>query len=113
MIAEIVSLPRYESQVTSLLGSDERSAMEFFIASSPEDHPVIPGAGGFRKARWARPGKGKSGGLRIIYYFISPPGRIYMASIFAKSRRENLSVADRNLLAKLAAAIKEEVRGRS
>ena len=108
-----MSLSRYESQVACLLDGDQRSAMEFFVASSPEDHPVIPGSGGFRKARWALPGKGKSGGFRIIYYFISPPGRVYMASIFAKSRRENLSMADRNLLVKLAAAIKEEVRGRS
>jgi len=42
--------------------------MEFHIACSPEDHPVIPGAGGFRKARWARRGKGKSGGYRVIYF---------------------------------------------
>lgn len=48
-----------------------------------------------------------------VYSFISPPGRVYMASIFAKSRRENLSMADRNVLARLAAAIKEEVRGTS
>jgi hypothetical protein len=52
------------------------AAMEFYIACTPGDHPVIPGAGGFRKARWARPGKGKSGGFRVIYFFLSAPGRI-------------------------------------
>ncbi|HYL38634.1 MAG TPA: hypothetical protein VEV17_22140 [Bryobacteraceae bacterium] len=40
MIAEIVSLPAYESQVSALLGEDERMAMEFYIASAPEHHPV-------------------------------------------------------------------------
>jgi hypothetical protein len=50
--------------------------MEFYIACTPGDHPVIPGAGGFRKARWARPGKGKGGGFRVIYFFLSAPGRI-------------------------------------
>lgn len=86
MIAEIVSLSGYESQVSALLGEDKRVAMEFFIACAPEDHSVIPGTGGFRKARWARQGKGKSGGFRVIYFFLGEVGRIYMAAIYAKSR---------------------------
>ena len=69
MIAEIVSLQGYESQVSALLNEDERLAMEFYVACTPDGHPVVPGAGGFRKARWARRGKGKSGGFRVIYYF--------------------------------------------
>lgn len=105
-----MSLPRYESQVSALLDPDERMAMEFFIACRPEDHPIIAGTGGFRKARWAREGQGKSGGLRIVYFFISPPGRVYMASIFAKSRKETLMAEEENLLAKLTAMIKAENR---
>jgi hypothetical protein len=46
----------------------------------------------------------------VIYYFISPPGRIYMASVFAKSRKQTLSAADQNALAKLAVVIKKETR---
>jgi RelE toxin of RelE / RelB toxin-antitoxin system len=111
MIAEIVSLSGYEAQVAALLTEEERIAMEFFIACAPEDHPVMPGAGGFRKARWARRGKGKSGGFRIIYFFLASPGRIYMAAIYAKSRRETLSAADHNVLAKLAAQIKRAAKG--
>jgi hypothetical protein len=45
---------------------------------APEGHPVIPGASGFRKARWARQGKGKSGGFRVVYFFLAEPGRIYI-----------------------------------
>jgi hypothetical protein len=56
VIAEIVSLSGYESQVAALLDEEARMAMEFFIAGVPEDHPVIPGSGGFRKARCARRG---------------------------------------------------------
>ena len=85
--------------------------MEFFIASAPEDHPVIPGAGGFRKARWPGRGKGKSGGLRVVSFFLAEPGRIYMAGIYAKSRKDTLSAADRNVLAKLAAQIKKAAKG--
>ena len=112
MIAEIVSLSAYESQVSTLLNEDERMAMEFYIACAPEDHPVIPGGGGFRKARWARRGKGKSGGLRVVYFFLAEPGQVFMAAIYAKSRMENLSAADQNVLAKLAAQIKQTTKGR-
>jgi hypothetical protein len=42
VIAEILSLSGYESQVSALLNEEERSAMEFFIACAPEDHPVMP-----------------------------------------------------------------------
>ena len=106
-----MSLSGYESQVSALLNEEERMAMEFFIACEPEDHPVMPGAGGFRKARWARRGKGKSGGFRVIYYFIAEPGQIFMAAIYAKSRKETLSEADQNVLTKLAAQIKKAARG--
>ena len=110
-IAEIVSLSGYESQVSALLNEEERMAMEFYIACAPEDHPVIPRAGGFRKARWARRGKGKSGVFRVVYFFLAEPGRIYMASIYAKSRKETLSAADQNVLARLAAQIKKAAKG--
>jgi mRNA-degrading endonuclease RelE of RelBE toxin-antitoxin system len=106
VVAEVVSLSGYESQVSALLNEDERMAMEFFTACAPETHPVIPGTGGFRKARWARLGKGKSGGFRVIYYFLVEPGRIYMAQIYAKSRRETLSAADQKVLAGLGVLIK-------
>jgi hypothetical protein len=93
------------------LNEEERIAMEFFIACAPEDHPIIPGTGGFRKARWALSGKGKSGGVRVVYFFLAGPARIYMAAIYAKSRQETLSVADQNVLAKLAAQIKRAAKG--
>lgn len=111
MIADIVSLSRYETQVSKLMDEDERAAMEFFIACGPEDHPVIAGTGGFRKARWALAGRGKSGGARIIYFFLAPPGQVFMASVYPKSRQQTLSAADRNALTKLASEIKRAMRG--
>lgn len=70
-------------------------AMEFYIACAPEDHPVIPGAGGFR----------------VVYFFLAKPEQIYMAAIYAKSRMENLSAADQNVLAGVAAQIKKATKG--
>ena len=108
VIAEVVALSQYESQIASLMDEDERSVMEFYIATAPEAHPVIPGSGGFRKARWARRGQGKSRGFRVIYFYISPPGQIYLASIYAKADQANVSGEDQNALARIAATIKKQ-----
>ncbi len=86
-------------------------AMEFYIACAPEDHPIMPGSGGFRKARWARRGQGKSGGFRVVYFFLAEPGRIYMAALYAKSAKQTLSAADQKVLTKLAAQIKKAAKG--
>ena len=83
----------------------------FALLPRPQDHPVIRGAGGLRKARWARQGKGRSAGFRVVYFFLAEPGRIYMAAIYAKSRMGTLSAADRNVLAKLAVQIKRAAKG--
>ncbi len=84
----------YESQVSALLSEEERMAMEFYIACAPEDHPITPGSGGFRKARWARQGQGKSGGFRVVYFFLAGPGRIYMLRCIPsrKNRRFRLLI---------------------
>jgi hypothetical protein len=55
--------------------------LEESIAEEPERHPPIPGTGGFRKARWRRPGGGKSGGVRAIYYFMLRPDVVFLADL--------------------------------
>ena len=104
-----MSLPGYDKQAAALMDDDERSAMEFFIATTAADHPVIPETGGFRKARWALPGRGKSGGLRVIYFLVTRPGQVFMAAIYRKSDQDNLSAADRRKLAAVAKGIKAEL----
>ncbi len=111
MIAEIVSLPAYETEVSAIMDDDERLAMEYFVACAPERHPVIPGTGGFRKARWALGGKGKSGGARVVYFYIAKPGCIYMARAYAKSNRQNLSEQDKRALHAIASLIKRGPSG--
>ena len=54
-----------------------------------------------RKRRWARDGRGKSGGVRVIYYFHSETMPLYLLTMFAKNERANLSKAGRNALAGL------------
>ena len=65
--------------------------MELAIVSDPEAHPVMPGMGGIRKARWARQGGGKSGGVRTIYYYRVADSKIYLLLVYAKNEQEDLT----------------------
>jgi hypothetical protein len=85
--------------------------MEEEIALEPDRHPVMPGTGGFRKARWSRSGGGKRGGVRVIYYFLVRPGLIFLADLYPKNEKENLTHAERNKLKKIAAEIQREFGG--
>jgi mRNA-degrading endonuclease RelE of RelBE toxin-antitoxin system len=99
-------LPRYQREAARLLDARDQDEMERHIADDPERHPRIPGASGMRKARWARPGRGKSGGVRVIYYFAAPDA-IYFLSVYAKNEKENLSEAEKRALAKILGSIKQ------
>jgi mRNA-degrading endonuclease RelE of RelBE toxin-antitoxin system len=105
----LVFTTTYERAVRRLLSSEERDAMERFIASDPRRAPVIPGTGGIRKARWAGSGKGKSGGVRAIY-FVHAEATISLLTVYAKAEREDLRPADLKAWARLVAKIKKEQR---
>ena len=61
----------------------------------------MEGTGGVRKLRWCRGGRGKRGGVRVIYYYHSEVMPLYLLTIFAKNEQDNLSKADRNGMTKL------------
>ncbi|HJT89450.1 MAG TPA: type II toxin-antitoxin system RelE/ParE family toxin [Bryobacteraceae bacterium] len=71
----------------------------------------MPGTGGFRKARWRRAGSGKSGRVRVIYHFMIRPDLIFLADLYAKNERENLTHAEKNELHKIAVEIRREFGG--
>lgn len=100
-------LPRYQREAAKLLNAGDQDEMERHIADDPERHPRIPGGGGMRKARWARSGGGKRGGLRVIYYFAAPES-VYFISVYAKNEKENLSDAEKQTLSKILQPIKRQ-----
>lgn len=69
---------------------DERGEFCAWIAANPLAGDVVPGTGGVRKVRWTRPGSGKRGGVRVVYYNRFADGRIWLLLIYAKSARDNL-----------------------
>ena len=100
-------------------GSNERSALclppPFYvvntIAANPEAGEVMPGCGGARKLRVAKPGKGKSGGYRVITYFAGADRPVFLLTVFGKNEKANLSQADRNALAGLTQRLTDTLAG--
>jgi hypothetical protein len=76
--------------------------MEAAIASGPSAFPVMPGTGGCRKARWARGNRGKSAGIRTVFYYFVSGETVYMIDAYPKNEKENLSDAERHNLKRLA-----------
>ena len=97
----VAELPEYMRLAAKLLGEDDRRAVLEYLAAHPKAGDLIEGTGGVRKLRWGRDGRGKSGGVRIIYYVHSDLMPLYLLTLFAKNERANLSKAERNELAKL------------
>jgi hypothetical protein len=81
----VIETPVYAGKVERILTDDEREAFAVFIAQKPMAGSVVRGSGGVRKVRWARKGKGKSGGARVIYYNRLENGEIWLLTIYAKS----------------------------
>jgi hypothetical protein len=92
----LLSLP-----VQLLSPENERQNIIDFLAKNPKSGDIIQGTGGIRKLRWGKGDRGKSGGVRIIYYFHSDKLPLYLVTLFAKNERDNLSAQERNDLSKL------------
>lgn len=72
------------------LEEDEYAELQQFLMQHPESGQVVPGSGGVRKLRWKRPGMGKRGGLRVIYFVRFEPNEFWMLSIYAKAKLDNV-----------------------
>jgi len=107
MSAAIAYTSGYENRVTKILHAEERAAMEFYVAENPGIHPVVSGTGGVRKARWGRPGRGKRGGVRVIYFYRSAADVVYFLDIYAKAVKEDLTPADKHQLKQLVNRLRD------
>jgi len=101
MLLTVAELPEYLRAAARLLADADRRAIIDHVATHPTAGDLIEGTGGVRKLRWARDGRGKSGGVRVIYQHHSETMPLYLLTMFAKNERSNLSKADRNALAGL------------
>jgi hypothetical protein len=86
-----VETPIFTKRVLQLMDDAGYSALQMYLAKHPDGGKVIPGSGGIRKVRWAGSGRGKRGGLRLIYYWWVAKDRISMLLVYPKSEQDDLS----------------------
>jgi hypothetical protein len=104
----VVETGTFVRQVDALLSTSSREELIGFLAFNPEAGDLIPGTGGIRKVRWAIPGKGKRGGLRVIYYFHRELMPLFLLTAYAKGKKTDLSRAEQKALEKIAEAVRAE-----
>ncbi|WP_211850859.1 type II toxin-antitoxin system RelE/ParE family toxin [Plastoroseomonas hellenica] len=92
------------------MSEEERAAFVTFIAANPLAGDVVPGTGGARKVRWARPGMGKSGGYRVVTYFGGTDIPLFLITVYTKNVRANLTQAERNEMREILGLIAEAYR---
>ena len=102
---EFIETPFFTRALEQYLDDDEYAELQRYIGERPETGVVVPGTGGVRKLRWAVSGRGKRGGLRVIYYLRSDRGEIWMLTLCGKNVRENIPA---HLLRQMKEAITDE-----
>ena len=90
--------------VGDYLSDDEYLQLQATLVEAPEGGAIVSGSGGVRKLRWAQPGRGKRGGIRVIYYVKASEGVIWMLTVYAKNEEGNIP-------AHVLRKIKEELDG--
>lgn len=86
----IYETPIFVAEAAKIWTTEERLAFFAWIAADPEAGSVVPGSGGCRKVRWSRPGMGKQGGARIIYFSRLAEGELCMLLVYPKATRDNI-----------------------
>ncbi len=109
---EIVEAPAFTRYLYDYIDEEQYLALQMELVRNPEAGDVMPGTGGFRKMRWSDPerGKGRRGGLRVIYYYFERDQQIWLMTLYGKNEASDLSSAEKKAL---KAAIEEETRRRA
>lgn len=109
----IVELPEFIRRAQALLKEDEKLSIINYLAAHPQAGEIMRGTGGIRKLRWSALGKGKSGGVRIIYYYHNVTIPLFVLTVFGKGEKANLTKAERNELSKLTGLLQVQYGGQN
>jgi hypothetical protein len=97
----IIETPIFTKLITGLMSDDEYKGLQEALVTRPEMGALIKNSGGLRKVRWSLAGRGKSGGVRVIYYWMSADDQLYMLLAYPKNEQENLTDAQVSALRKI------------
>jgi hypothetical protein len=98
--------PYLRAMARMKVDNDAMREIELDLVRAPEIHPIIRGLRGVRKARFPLPGRGKSGGGRVIYY-VEAGSALYMLTAYPKNEQDDLSPEQRKAILAVMDEIKE------
>lgn len=110
-----IEFPGFDDARDDYFDSDQAfAAFQWDLASDPEQGDVMQGCGGLRKVRWSDPrrGKGKRGGLRVIYLLVPEVRVLVLMDVYGKDEADDLSPKEKRDAARLARGIKDELVNR-
>jgi len=90
----VVETPVFLREAAVSLTDEERVEVIGFLAANPEAGDVMTGTGGGRKLRWRAQGRGKRGGVRVIYYYHNESVPLFLLNVFAKNEKSNLTKSE-------------------
>lgn len=102
-----IETPIFTRRLQALLTEDEYRELQNDLIKNPEGGAVIRGSGGVRKLRWAAKGRGKSGGVRAIYYWFVSVEKFLMLFLYPKNEQENLTPEQ---MKRLKALVEQELQ---
>ena len=102
-----VETPVFTASLRRLLDEERYRALQLALVLRPEQGQLIHGGGGLRKLRWGAEGRGKRGGVRIIYYWAVREDVCFMLFVYAKNEQGDLTPAQMRVLVRL---IREEFK---
>jgi mRNA-degrading endonuclease RelE of RelBE toxin-antitoxin system len=100
----ILETHAFTAAILELLSDEEYRLLQQALVARPDAGRLIRGSGGLRKIRWAAKGRGKRGGVRVIYYWHVPGDRLLMLLAYAKSEQDDLTPRQRVMLRKIIEA---------
>lgn len=103
-------MPSFTGQITDLVDDAAYTDFQKELLRNPKKGDVIPQSGGLRKVRMRLPGRGKSGGARVIYLHLEDRAIIVFFYVYTKAKSENLSAEQLKRLRTAAAIIKQEFK---
>jgi mRNA-degrading endonuclease RelE of RelBE toxin-antitoxin system len=96
-----VETPVFTRTVTALLDEEQYRALQLALALRPEQGDLIRGSGGLRNLRWRLKGRGKRGGVRVIYYWDAATETFYMLYAYTKQEQGDLTPQQVKVLRRL------------
>jgi len=112
ILQTVLEMPEFTRQSQSCMDEGSKSSFINYIAQHPLSGTLIVGTGGIRKIRWSgNEHQGKSGGVRVIYYYYNDSLPVFLLTVYGKNKKENLSQEDKNILKMIISKIVDAYKG--